>query len=141
MDEQDMQYQDYKNPTSFMTRIIYAILGGMIGVIVWLGIVYFTDRIVYVFIILIGLIASSGARAWTDKEGSIAIAILSMVVTFMWIIIGDMGETALLLDDFSLNLSDYLDAFLTKIEDDPLRGIFYVLSLLGAGYFGFRTDS
>lgn len=141
MDEQDLQFQDYKNPTSFMTRVIYAILGGMIGVAIWLGLIYFADTIVYIFIILVGLLASSGARAWTDKDGSITIAILSVVVTIGWIIIGDIVETALLTNNFSMSLLEYFETSLVKLEDDPLRGVFYVLSILAAGYAGYRTDT
>lgn len=136
---QDFEYTEYKEETNYIQSIIFAFVGGLLGVGVWLAPIYFFEYLLYITVILVGIFAGLGARGYSRKKGNIALAIIAVVATVICIIIGDIAETALVFGSFDISLKSYLEYASLKFGEDPKQLLYYLGSIIAAGYFGYAT--
>lgn len=136
-EKQDGQYQEYVEPINYIQSILFALIGGLVGVAIWLVPVYFFDYILYITVILVGIFAGLGARGYQRKKGNIALAIIAVLATIVCIIIGDLAETTIALGNIDISLENYLEYIELKFGEDPEQLFYYAGSLLAAAYFGF----
>lgn len=138
-EQQNAGYTEYAEPINYVQSILFALIGGLVGVSIWLVPVYFFDYILYITVILVGIFAGLGARGYQRKKGNIALSIIAILATIACIIIGDLTETAIVLGSIDISLESYLDYIGLKFGEDPEQLFYYAGAVLAAAYFGFAT--
>ena len=138
-DNQDFQYTEYVEEPNYIQSILFALIGGLIGVVAWLAPVYFLNYILFITVVLVGVFAALGARGLNRKKGNIAIAIIAVIATIVCIVIGDITETAIISSGFDFSFENYLEYLGLKFSDDPQQLFYYLGAIVAAGWLGFTT--
>ncbi len=138
-DNTEIQYTEYQEDTNYIQSVLFALIGGLIGVGVWLVPVYFFEYILYITVILVGIFAGLGARGFDRKKGNIALAIIAILATIVCIIIGDIAETSIAFGSLDITPETYFEYLEFKFGEDPEQLFYYLGAVLIAGYFGFAT--
>ncbi|MEL6310566.1 MAG: hypothetical protein AAFQ52_20680, partial [Chloroflexota bacterium] len=120
---------------NIILRLVYAILGGMVGLLLWLFPIWLLDMIVYITVILIGVGVGSGIRGFNFVgEGTMINAIMAFIIATVLLIVGDITESWLLFGNIALTIDNITELAMFKIEDDFIRGMFYLMTPFVAAY-------
>lgn len=138
-ENQEFQYSDYVEPTNYIQSVIFALIGGLIGVAIWLAPVYFFEYILFITVVLVGVFSAVGARGFNRKKGNIAIAIIAVIATIICILIGDLAETAIILGNSNFSIENYFEYIDLKFSDDPQQLFYYLGAIAAAAFVGFTT--
>ncbi|MEL6406817.1 MAG: hypothetical protein AAFR81_20770 [Chloroflexota bacterium] len=126
---------DSAKAPNIILRLVYAILGGMVGLLLWLFPIWLLDMIVYITVILIGVGVGAGIRGFNfEGEGTMINAIMAFIIATVLLIVGDITESWLLFGNIALTIDNITELAMFKIEDDFIRGMFYLMTPFVAAY-------
>ncbi len=140
-ENQEFQYTEYVEETNYIQSILFALIGGLIGIVAWLAPVYFFNYILFITVVLVGVFAALGARGLNRKKGNVVIAIIAVIATIVCLIIGDIAETAIALGGFDYGFENYFEYLEFKFADDPQQLFYYLGAVVAAGWLGFTTTN